>query len=152
MVWEDMTRATLPSWYTPAPPHIGDKGQGKISADGWHVFCMVHLIITLCCLWGSSPLDSRKNKLLINFCDLIAATKIAAGRLITIACAEEFQDLMLRYLSRLNMLFPMHQFIPYHYISIHLRELLSHFSPTMIWHCWVFKQYNHMLQNIETNG
>jgi len=151
-VWEDMTRTTLPSWCTPAPPHINDKGQGKISADGWRVFCMVHLIMTLCCLWGSSPPDSHKNKLLVNFCDLIAATKIATGRSITIACAEEFQDIMLRYLSRLNELFPMYRLIPYHHISIHLRELLSHFGPTTMWHCWVFEQYNHMLQNIETNG
>jgi len=112
MVWEDMTRTTLPSWCTLAPPHIGDKGQGKISANGWHVFCMVHLVVMLFHLWGSSPLDSCKNKLLINFCDLVAATKIAARRLITIAHAKEFQDLMLRYLSGLNMLFPMYQLSP----------------------------------------
>jgi hypothetical protein len=151
-VWEDMTRTTLPSWCTPAPPRIGDKGQGKISADGWRVFCTVHLIVTLCRLWGSSPLDSRENRLLVNFCDLIAATKIAAGRTITIARAEEFQDVMLRYLSGLDELFPMHRFIPYHHISIHLRDLLSHFGPTTTWRCWVFERYNHMLQNIETNG
>lgn len=151
-VWEDMTRTTLPSWCTPAPPRIGDKGQGKISADGWRVFCMVHLIVTLCRLWGSSPPDSRENKLLVNFCDLIAATKIATGRSITVARAEEFQDVMLRYLSGLNELFPMYRLIPYHHISIHLRELLSHFGPTTTWRCWVFERYNHMLQNIETNG
>lgn len=151
-VWEDMTRTTLPSWCIPAPPRIGDKGQGKISADGWRVFCTVHLIVTLCPLWGSSPLDSRENKLLGNFCDLIAATKIAAGRSVTVARAEEFQDVMLRYLSGLNELFPMHRSIPYHHISIHLRELLSHFGPTTTWRCWVFERYNHMLQNIETNG
>jgi len=107
-VWEDMMRTTLPSWCTLAPLHIGNKGQGKISADRWYVFCMVHLIMTLCCLWGSSPLDSCKNKLLVSFCDLIMATKIAAGRLITIACTKGFQDVMLRYLSRLDKLFPMH--------------------------------------------
>ena len=151
-VWEDMTRTTLPSWCTPAPLCIGDKGQGKISANRWRVFCTVHLIVTLCCVWGSSPLDSHKNKLLDNFYDLIVATKIAAGRSITVACAKEFQDIMLRYLSRLNELFPMHRFIPYHHISIHLMELLSHFGPTTMWHCWVFEWYNHMLQNIETNG
>ena len=113
---------------------------------------MVHLIVTLCRLWGSSPLDSRENKLLVNFCDLIAATKIAAGRSITIARAEEFQDTMLRYLSGLNELFPMHRFIPYHHIAIYLRELLSRFGPTTTWRWWVFERYNHMLQNIETNG
>jgi len=100
---------------------------------------MVHLIVTLCHLWGSSPLDSRKNKLLVNFCDLITATKIAAGRSITVARAKGFQDVMLRYLSRLDKLFPMHWFIPYHHISIYLQDLLSHFGPTTMWHCWVFE-------------
>ena len=151
-IWADMEKTTLPSWCTPAPPRISDKGQGKISADGWRVFCTVHLIVTLGRLWGSLPPDSRENKLFLNFCDLIMATKIATGRSITVACAEEFQDCMLRYLGGLDKLFPMYQLIPYHHISIHLRELLCRFGPTTTWRCWVFERYNHMLQNIETNG
>ena len=151
-IWADMEKTMLPSWCTPAQPRIGDKGQGKISADGWRVFCTVHLIVTLGRLWGSLPPDSRENQLFVNFCDLIMATKIAAGRSITVARAEEFQDCMLRYLAGLDKLFPMYQLIPYHHISIHLRELLCRFGPTTTWRCWVFERYNHMLQNIETNG
>ncbi|KAH9161034.1 hypothetical protein EDB89DRAFT_810456 [Lactarius sanguifluus] len=59
---------------------------------------------------------------------------------------------MLRYLRGLHELFPAHQLIPYHHISIHLTELLCHFGPTTAWRCWVFERYNHMLQNIESNG
>jgi hypothetical protein len=151
-IWDDMKKTTLPSWCCPAPPRIGDKGQGKISADGWRVFCTVHLVVTLGRLWGSLSPDSRENQLYVNFCDLIMATKIAAGRSITIARAEVFQDCMLRYLGGIDKLFPMYWLIPYHHISIHLRELLSHFGPTTTWRCWVFERYNHMLQNIETNG
>ena len=40
---------------------------------------------------------------------------------------------------------------PYN-ISLHMTELLSHFGPTTAWRCWVFERYNHMLQNIQTNG
>ncbi|KAF8493097.1 hypothetical protein F5888DRAFT_1618448 [Russula emetica] len=148
----DMEKTTLPSYCSPAPPRIGDKGQGKISADGWRVFCTVHLIVTLGRLWGSLPADSHEKQLFTNLCDLIGATKIAAGRSISVARAEEFRDLMLRYLSGLDNLFPMHRLIPYHHLSIHLKELLSHFGPTTTWHCWVFERYNHMVQNIETNG
>lgn len=147
-----MEKTTLPSYCSPAPRRIGDKSQGKISADGWRVFCTVHLIVTLGRLWGSLPADSREKQLFTNFCDLIRATKIAAGRSISVARAEEFRDLMLRYLSGLDNLFPMHRLIPYHHLSIHLTELLSHFGPTTTWRCWVFERYNHMLQNIETNG
>ena len=134
-----MEKITLPSWCTPASPHISDKGQGKVSADEWRVFCTVHLIVTLGHLWGSLPCDSHENQLFLNFCDLITATKIATGRSITVARAKEFQDRMLRYLGGLNKLFPMYQLILYHHISIYLRELLSHFGPTTTWHCWVFK-------------
>ncbi|KAH8981441.1 hypothetical protein EDB86DRAFT_3131237, partial [Lactarius hatsudake] len=151
-IWNDMEKTTLPSWCSPAPPRIGDKGQGKISADGWRVFCTVHLIVTLGQLWGSQPADSRERQLFVNFCDLIAATKTVAGRSVTMARAEEFRDLMLKYLSGLDKLFPMIRLVPYHHLAIHMTELLSHFGPTTAWHCWVFKRYNHMLQNIETNG
>lgn len=151
-IWDDIEKTTLPSWCSPAPPRIGEKSQGKISADGWRVFCTVHLVVTLGRLWGRLPPDSRENQLFKNFCNLVAATKIATGRRITIARAKEFRDLMLRYLNELDELFPTHQLIPYHHISVHMTELLSHFGPTTAWRCWVFERYNHMLQNIETNG
>jgi hypothetical protein len=101
---------------------------------------------------GALPPDSHKYQLLMNFFNLVAATKIATGRRITVSHAEEFRDLMLRYLHGLDQLFPAYPLIPYHHISIHLTELLSYFGPTTAWHCWVFEQYNHMLQKIETNG
>jgi hypothetical protein len=146
-----MEKTSLPSWCSPSPPRIGDKGQGKISADQWRVFCTVHLIVTLGRLWGSLPVDTRENQLFVNFCDLIAATQLATGRSVTIARAEQFRDLMLGYLRGLDELFS-YRLIPYHHISIHMTELLSHFGPTTAWRCWVIERYNHMLQNIETNG
>jgi hypothetical protein len=147
-----MEKTMLPSYYSPAPPRIGDKGQGKISADGWRVFCTVHLIVTLGRLWGPLPTGSREHQLFSNLCDLIEATKIATARSISISRAGKFQDVMLKYLSGLDNMFPMEHLIPYHHLSIHLTELLSHFGPTTAWRCWVFERYNHMLQNIETNG
>jgi hypothetical protein len=143
-----MKRTTLPSCYSPAPPHIGDKSQGKISADGWRVFSTVHLIVTLGCIWDSKPADTHKHQLFSNLCNLIRATKIATGRSITVAHADKFHCLMLKYLGGLDSLFPGQQLVPYHHISIHLNKLLCCFGPTMTWHCWVFEQYNHMLQNI----
>lgn len=150
-IWGDMEKTILPSWCKPVPPRIGDKGHGKISADGWQVFCTVHLILTLGRLWGPMPPESCKNRLFMNFCDLVAVTRIANGRHITVVCTNEFRDLMLRYLHGLNELFPTQQFIPYHCISLHLTELLSHFGLITVWCCWVFERYNHMVHNIETN-
>ncbi|KAH9009575.1 hypothetical protein EDB84DRAFT_1446220 [Lactarius hengduanensis] len=73
-IWDDMEKKNYIAIL------IGDKGQGKISADGQQVFCTVHLIMTLGCLWGPLPPDSHENQLLKNFCDLIVVTKITAGR------------------------------------------------------------------------
>ncbi|KAH9064937.1 hypothetical protein EDB87DRAFT_1556088 [Lactarius vividus] len=148
-IWNDMEKTTLPSWCSPAPPQIGDKSQGKIPADGRCIFCTVNLIMTLGRLWGSQPANSHKKQLFVNFCDFIAVTKIAARRSVTMARAEEFRDLMLKYLSGLDKLFPMIRLVLYHHLIIHM--ILSHFGPTTVWRWWVFKQYNHMLQNIETN-
>ncbi len=134
-----MEKTILPSWCTPAPPWIGDSGQGKISADEWQVFCTVHLIVTLGRLFGSLPLDSHENQLFTNFCDLIVVTKIATGRRITISCADEFHRLMLKYLQGQKELFSASRFIPYHHISLHITELLSRFGPTTVWRCWVFE-------------
>ncbi|KAN0128846.1 hypothetical protein V8E53_013344 [Lactarius tabidus] len=34
-IWNNMERTILPFWCSPAPPWIGDKGQGKISTNRW---------------------------------------------------------------------------------------------------------------------
>ena len=151
-VWSDMKKTTLPSWCCPAPTQIGDGEHGKISADGWRTFCTVHLIVTLGRLWGHSPPESRRYKLLVNFYSLVHATKIATNRSITSARAQEFQDYMITYLRGLNELFPTYQLVPTHHVVLHMRELLCRFGPTHAWRCWVFERYNHTLQKIPTNG
>ena len=151
-VWSDMRKTTLPSWCCPAPTQIGDGEHRKISADGWRTFCTVHLVITLGRLWGHSPPDSRRDKLLSNFYNLVHATKIATMRSVTAGSAQEFQDYMLTYLRGLNELFPTYQLVPSHHIVLHMNELLCRFGPTHAWRCWVFERYNHTLQKIPTNG
>ena len=151
-VWNDMKKTTLPSWCCPAPTQIGDGEHRKISADGWRTFCTVHLVITLGRLWGHSPPDSRRQKLLSNFYDLVHATKIATMRSVTTGGAQEFQDYMIAYLRGLNELFPTYQLVPSHHIVLHMKELLCRFGPTHAWRCWVFERYNHTLQKIPTNG
>ena len=151
-VWSDMRKTTLPSWCCPAPTQIGDGEHGKISADGWRTFCSIHLIITLGRLWGHSPPESRRYKLLANFNSLVHATKIATMRSVTSTSAQEFQDHMITYLRGLDELYPTYQLVPSHHIVLHMKELLCRFGPTHAWRCWVFERYNHTLQNISTNG
>ena len=151
-VWSDMKKTTLPTWCCPAPTQIGDGEHRKISADGWRTFGTIHLVITLGRLWGHSPPESRKYKLLANFYSLVHATKIATMRSTTRICAQEFQDYMITYLRGLDELFPTYQLVPSHHIVLHIKELLCRFGPTHAWRCWVFERYNHTLQKIPTNG
>ena len=151
-VWSDMRKTTLPSWCCPAPTQIGDGEHRKISADGWRTFCTIHLVITLGRLWGYSPPESRRHKLLSNFYNLVHATKIATMRSITSIRAQEFQDYMITYLHGLGELFPTYQLVPSHHIVLHMKDLFCRFGPTHAWRCWVFERYNHTLQKIPTNG
>jgi hypothetical protein len=147
-----MGKTTLPSWCSPAPTQIGDWEHRKISADGWRTFCTIHLIITLSHIWGHSPPESQRYKLLANFYSLVHAIKITSMRSITAAGAQEFQDSMIVYLRGLDELFPTYQLVPSHHVVLHMKELLCHFGPTHAWCCWVFERYNYILQKIPTNG
>ena len=80
------------------------------------------------------------------------ATKIATKRSVTIANAQEFQDMMIAYLKGVDELFPTYKFVPSHHVALHMKELLCRFGPTHAWRCWVFERYNHILQQIPTNG
>jgi hypothetical protein len=151
-VWSDMDKTILPTWCTASPTKIGDGNHGKISADGWRIFCSVHLVVTLGRLWGSLPSEDRKYKLFANFCALVQSTKIANKRSITVADAQEFQTIMIAYLQGVNALFPTYTLVPSHHIVLHMKELLCRLGPTHAWRCWVFERYNHIFQKIPTNG
>jgi len=151
-VWSDMEKTILPTWCTASPTRIGDGNHGKISADGWRMFGSVHLIVTLGRLWGILPFEDRKYKLFTNFCALVHATKIATMRSVTTASAQEFEDTMFAYLRGICELFPSYEFVPSHHVALHMKELLCRFGPTHAWRCWVFERYNHILQQIPTNG
>lgn len=46
-VRSDMRRTILPSWMNAGPSHPGEAKWGKMKADEWRVFCLVHLPITV---------------------------------------------------------------------------------------------------------
>jgi len=108
--------------------------------------------MTLGRLWGTLPSEDHKYKLFNNFCALVHATKIATMRSVTTASTQEFEDTMFAYLRGIGELFPSYKFLPSHHVALHMKELLCRFGPTHAWRCWVFERYNHILQQIPTNG
>ncbi|KAI0055508.1 hypothetical protein BV25DRAFT_1815452 [Artomyces pyxidatus] len=151
-VWNDIAKTTLPSWCTRVSPTIGDGQAGKTSADQWRIFCMIHLVITLGRLWGPLEDTSREYVMLSNFFNLLAATKIASARSTHALRAKQFFDFMLSYLRGVRELFPTYQFAQYQHIVLHLGLMLCRFGPSHAWRCWAFERYNHLLQQVNTNG
>ena len=93
---------------SPAPRNWGTATRGKLTADQWKVVVTVHLPITLMRLWGTLQ-EGRYFLMLCNFMDLSAAIQLANQRVITEKHIEDYEKLILRYLSSccsVNLLVP----------------------------------------------
>jgi hypothetical protein len=89
--------------------------------------------------------------MLINFMDLVTATKLASMRSMSPARIEKFKFFMNRYLEELLLLYPGISISPSQHLSLHFVELLESFGPTPGWRCWAFERANRRLQDINTN-
>lgn len=150
-VWDDMTRTELPSWMSPAPKNWGTATRGKLTADQWKVVATVHLPITLMHLWGT-PQDGRRFLMLCNFMDLSAAVQLAHQRIITKKHIEDYEQLLLRYLSGMMVLFKDLKLQPIHHVSMHAGDFLRLFGPTHSVRTQGFERFNEKLGLQNTNG
>lgn len=148
----DMHEITLPSWFTRAPSHPGERKWGKFTADQWRAFCMVNLPITLIRLWGSKPKDSREHKMLINFMHLVTAVKLGTMRKVTGTSIAAYELHMHKYLTGVLKLYPHTEISPYQHLALHFGTMLQRFGPTHTWRCFPFERYNYLLQKIPTNS
>jgi hypothetical protein len=150
-VQRDMARTRLPYWVSPAPREAGSTRVGKLSADQWRSFCTIHLVVTLCRIWGPSDPESRFHKMLRNYMDLVTAVKVASMRTMTPARIASYNLHMDRYLKNILELYQHINLTPNHHLSGHFGELLQRFGPTHAWRCWIFERINYTLQQIPTN-
>lgn len=151
-VWKDMVTMTLPSWVTGAPKEVGSARHGKLSADQWRSTCTINLTYTLIRLWGHKPKESREYRMLSNYLDLVAATKLASMRTMSTQRIHSFRFYMVRYLREMLNLYPGTSMTPNHHLSLHLGKLLERYGPTHAWRCFSFERYNYLLQRINTNS
>lgn len=140
----------LPSWVSPAPRGFGTAEHGKLSADQWHTVCTVVLPVALIWVWGLSS-DERRLQLLNNFMDLVSAI-VLAGLLET---SDHHIDLyggyMLRYLQKVQELFPEAQLKPNHHYVLHIPDFMELFAAVHSWRSFTFERYNYVLQRMNTN-
>ena len=112
---------------SPAPRNWGTASRGKLTADQWKVVATVHLPITLIRLWGTK--EGRYFLLLCNFMDLTAAIQLANQRIITDNHIRDYEQLILRYLQGVKVLFKDTPLQPIHHVSMHAGEFLKLFGP-----------------------
>lgn len=133
-----------------APRNWGSTKRGKLTADQWKVVVTVHLPITLMRLWGAAQED-RYFLMLCNFMDLSAAIQLANQRVITEKHIEDYERLILRYLSGLVTLFKDTQLQPIHHVSMHAGDFLRLFGPTHSVRTPGFERFNEKLGLQNTN-
>lgn len=149
---DDMERMGLPTGYTKAPKHPGEKGGGSFKADEWKAFCTINLPFTLTRLWGSLPLDDRRCQMLENFLHLVTAVKIANLRSITDEDINKYEEHMRKYLTGFLKLYPFAALVPYQHLAMHFPDHLRRFGPTHSWRCFPFERYNGIIQNLPSNS
>ncbi|KAL6299917.1 hypothetical protein BKA93DRAFT_703922, partial [Sparassis latifolia] len=151
-IWEDMETTILPTWMPAAPHHIGDGRHGKITADQWRTFCTVHLVVTLCRIWGPLEGSGRLHQFLDNFMDLVTAVKLATMRSVSHKQIHQYEDHYLRYLRQLLVLFPGVGLSPNQHFAVHFKDQFRTFGPAHSVWSFFFERVNHMLQQINKNN
>ncbi|KAH9850596.1 hypothetical protein C2E23DRAFT_734560 [Lenzites betulinus] len=146
----DIRAAHLPSWLSKPPATFGSASHGKLKADHWRTVCTVNMVITLVRLWGTASSTEHERLALKNFLHLVAAVDLVSRRTMSAERAHAFDTHMLNYLRGLRSLYDA-DLVPNHHLSLHLRECLLLFGPTLSWWTFPFERYNGLLQRLNTN-
>lgn len=144
-------QTTLPSWLAHVPHNLGSAGHGKLTADQWRTTCCVHLVITLCRLWGTLS-ASRQREMLDNFLALVTTVRWATMRSVSENHITTVNSMLLEYLTGIVKLYGEHALIPSHHLSLHLPECLHSFGPVHSWWAFPFERYNGILRGKNMNN
>ncbi len=138
----------LPSWVSPVPTNIGAKARGKLSADQWHVLCVIHLPIILIPLWFHKSEQHRER--LDNFMDLV--TEVVVGSLLEMSepAIRLYEAVSLRYLQTIKRLYNT-AITPNQHNSLHIPFFLRLFGPLHAVRTFFSERMNFHLQSENTN-
>ncbi|KAF6745571.1 hypothetical protein DFP72DRAFT_824306 [Ephemerocybe angulata] len=150
-VTEDRVRTELPRWVDPAPLRVGQKKQGKLSADQWRSFCTIHLVISLIRIWGNLEPDSRWHQMLTNFLDLVTAVELASMLVTSPEHISAYSNSMTRYLVTMKSLYKEAVVAPNHHFALHIPDYLKLWGPSPQTRGFGFERFNYFLQQIKTN-
>ncbi|KAI5987311.1 hypothetical protein F5J12DRAFT_728555 [Pisolithus orientalis] len=151
-VWADMATTTLPSWMTRPPCNLGSPGHGELRADQWRSACLVHLVITLVCLWGHFHVGSQEKSMLDNYIALVIAVWWATRRSTSDDHVEIVNSYLHYYLTSLVKLYTTEALQPSHHLSLHLSQCIQLFGPVHGWWSFPFEHFNGIIQQYHTNN
>ena len=143
-----MPYTELPSWMNTVPNSVGTKARGKLSADQWHIFCVVYLPIILIRAWYQ---DDSKKDILDNFMDLV--TEVVVGSLLEMSqeAIAVYETVSLRYLQRAQELYPSMSITPNQHNSLHISLFLALYGPLHSIRTFFSERMNFLLQRHHTN-
>ncbi|RPD78038.1 hypothetical protein L226DRAFT_458088 [Lentinus tigrinus ALCF2SS1-7] len=138
----------LPSWVNPVPTNVGTKSRGKLSADQWHVFCVVNLPIILIPLWYHKSQLHRER--LDNYMDLV--TEVVVGSLLEMSepVIKIYEEAAFRYLHTAKRLYNI-SITPNQHNSLHIPSVLRLFGPLHAIRTFFSERMNLDLQSENTN-
>ncbi|KAI9059822.1 hypothetical protein FKP32DRAFT_1535489, partial [Trametes sanguinea] len=147
-IHEEIPRTEVPSWINPVPNNVGTKTRGKLSADQWHIFCVVNLPVILIGHWA--PQGGRFLDMLNNYMHLV--TEVVVGSLLEMS--EEaialYETSALEYLKTAKELYDI-SVTPNQHNSLHIPFLLRLFGPLHSIRAFFTERMNYLLQQQNTN-
>ena len=147
-IHERLRKTELPSWVNPVPTNVGTKARGKLSADQWHILCVIHLPIILIQLWHKK--SKRHKEQLDNFMDLV--TEVVVGGLLdmTESAIKVYEEASMRYLQTAKKLYGI-TITPNQPNSLHIPLFLRLFGPLHSIRTFFSERMNFHLQSENTN-
>ncbi|KAI0755752.1 hypothetical protein C8Q74DRAFT_1222115 [Fomes fomentarius] len=149
-IHDRMPHTQLPSWVNPVPADVGKKARGKLSADQWHMFCVIYLPIILIRCGIRKEIDSRRSSTTIW---ISSRRSFIVGSLLEMSqeTIELYKVVSLQYLQRIWKLYPDSDITPNQHNSIHIVFFLCLYGP--LYSIWTFfsQRMNYLLQGMNTN-
>ncbi|RDX40373.1 hypothetical protein OH76DRAFT_1298403, partial [Lentinus brumalis] len=147
-IQEQLPLTELPSWVDRVPTNVGSTERGKLSADQWHILCVINLPIILINYWHSKSELHRER--LKNYMYLV--TEVVVGSLLemTEEAVHLYEDAAMKYLQTAKEVYDM-KLTPNHHNSLHIPYFLRLFGPLHSVRTFFSERTNYRLQSQDTN-
>ena len=138
----------LPSWINVVPSNVGLKSRGKLSADQWHIFCVINLPIILIRMWA--PRGGLLKDMLDNYMHLV--TEVVVGSLLEMSedAVTVYESSAQAYLDSARKIYNI-DITPNQHNSLHIPFFLRNFGPLHAIRTFFSERMNFLLQRQNTN-